>query len=98
DEHAELNAARAAVVEECVHGRADGAAGVEDVIHQDYVLIADLYTQGSFLNHRTGADGGQIVAVKRDIQRSHGDGSFFYLVDELAQSRGQRHPATAYAD
>src|SRR5690606_6146618 len=37
DEHCELDAARAAVVEELVQGRAHRAAGIEDVVHQDDV-------------------------------------------------------------
>ena len=38
DQHQQLHARRAAVVEQRVERRADGAAGVQHVVHQDDVL------------------------------------------------------------
>ena len=57
DQHQQLHARRAAVIEQRVERRADGAAGVEHVVHQDDVLA--LHREGDLggADHRLDVHG-----------------------------------------
>ncbi len=65
DQHQQLHARRAAVIEQRVERGADGAAGVEHVVHQDDVFARDI-ENGISVALTTGlmSDGGEIVAVE----------------------------------
>src|SRR5690606_524741 len=70
DQHRELHAARAAVVEELVQGGAHRAAGIEDVVHQEQVGAAHVEGQlGVARLGRQVAPLAVVVAVKGRAQR-----------------------------
>ncbi len=76
DEHGELDAARASVIEEGVEGGTNGAAGVEDVVDQDDVLVLDVELHGAGADLGAMADGGEVVAVESDVEGADGDAVF----------------------
>ncbi len=73
DQHQQLHAGRAAVIEQRVQGGPDGAAGVEDVVHQDDVLAGDRKRDVRGVHHGLVGNGGQVVAVQGDIQDADRD-------------------------
>ena len=68
DDHRELDRARAAEVDECIHRRAHRAAGVEHVVHQHRTL--PLMSTGISVEPTTGwcATVGEIVAIEGDVE------------------------------
>src|SRR5262249_48595377 len=80
-------------------GGANSAAGIEDIIQKNYVLIHNVSPQRyGFLDDRTGAHGGEVVAVKGDIQSTDGDRLLFNLLDQTGQTVGQRDATALDAD
>ena len=69
NQHAKLNAARTAMIEQCVQRRSRGPSGVEHVVHQDDVLVLDIELHGALFHLRAMANGGEIVAIKRDVEK-----------------------------
>src|SRR4029077_3635015 len=73
DEHGELDARRSAVVEESLDGRADRAAGVEDVVDEDdrpsVEREIELRRADEWLSRerRLAATDGDVVAVEGDV-------------------------------
>jgi len=68
DEDSQLHAARTAVIEEGVERGADGAAGVEHVVHQDDVLAFDAELDVGRTDDGLDADSAEVVAVEVDIE------------------------------
>src|SRR5262249_42668105 len=95
DQDEELDAGRAAVVEEGVEGGSDGAAGVEYVVHQDDVLAGDFELNVGSAYDRLDIDGAEIVAIEVDIEDAHGDLAIFERLDFARQPLGQRYSAAA---
>src|SRR5439155_535627 len=60
DQDEELDGLGATVVEECVKRGADGAAGEEDVVHQDDVAAGDVESDVALGDGGAGAGGGQV--------------------------------------
>src|SRR5271167_3777326 len=98
DEDEELDDAGAAMVEECVEGGADGAAGVEDVVHEDDVAAGDVEADGAGGDGRARAGGGEVVAVKADVEYAGVDGVLFDGGDEGADALGEGDSAALDAD
>jgi len=98
DEHEQLDALGAALVEEGVEGRADGAAGVEDVVHEDDVAAIDVEADVAFFDDRARACGGKVVAIEADVEYAGIDGRFLDGPDELGDALGEGNAAAFDAD
>src|SRR5260370_16214216 len=73
DQYAKRDALGAAEVEEPVHGGADCATGIEDVVHQDEVHAVNAEGDVRRLQDGLGSNFGEIVEVKSDVQRADGN-------------------------
>ena len=73
DEDEQLDARGAAVIEQGVERGANGAAGVEDVVHEDDVLAGDGEVDFGGVEDGLRGDGGEVVAVEGDIQDADRD-------------------------
>src|SRR5271157_3132607 len=93
DEHAKLNAARTPMIEQRIERRARGPAGIENVVHQDDVLVLDLELHRARPHFRPMTDRREIVAVERDVQRAHRHFGFLDASQHLCQPLRQRHTA-----
>jgi hypothetical protein len=98
DEHGEPDRLRTAVVDERVHGRADRAAGEENVVHQHDHAIVDREGDVRLAHDRRVPDAGQVVAVERDVDRAERDVGAFVRADRLADTGRERVTARADAD
>src|SRR5208282_996081 len=98
DEHAERNALRAAEIEETVHGGADGAAGVKDVVDEDEVHAIHAESNVGGLENSLGRDFREVVAIKRNIQRADGDIDAVDTAHGLRYALCQRYAAATDAD
>src|SRR5579863_5546078 len=98
NQHAEANALGAAEIEETVHGGANGAAGVEHVVH-DY-QVAIIHAEIDFVGVHDGlrADGGKIIAVERDVYRADRDLHAGEIFDGFGQAFRERNAAAADSD
>ena len=67
DKNAERDAPRAPQVEKAVHGGADGAAGVKDVVNEDQVHIVHAEGNVGRLQHGMGRNLGEVVAIESDV-------------------------------
>ena len=70
DETGEHHGSRPAVVEDFIERGADGASGVQHVIHQDQMPILDVHRQVRGADLRVHADTREVVAVERDVERA----------------------------
>ena len=98
DQHQQLHARRAAVIEQRVERGADGAAGVQHVVHQDDVLALHGKRNFGGADHRLDADGGEVVAIEIDVENADRNGAVFERLDLGGQALRQRNAAAADAD
>ena len=98
DQRQQLHPRRAPVIEQRVESRADGAAGVEHIVHQDDVLA--LHRKGDLggAHHRLDIHGREIVAVQIDIEDAHRNPAFFERLDLPGQPLRQGNAAAADPD
>ena len=86
------------MIEQGVERGADGAAGVEHVVHEHDVLAGDGELDvGGIVNGFFG-DGGKIVAVEIDVEDADGHFALFELLDFGSQTHGQGDAAAADSD
>ena len=78
DQDQQLHAPGTAVIEEGVERGADGAAGIEDVVHEDDVAAGDVAADGADGDGGTGACGGEVVAVEADVEDTGLNGHCFF--------------------
>ena len=104
-EHGELDACRAAEVEEPVDRRADGAAGVQHVVdeHDRPALEREVELRVTDerlrVQRRLAARAHvHVVAVKGDVERSEVERLAAEVLDQAPQPLGERHPARVDAD
>ena len=98
DQHQQLHARRASVVEQRIQGGANGAAGVQDVVHQDDVLAGDRERDFRGIHHGLAGNGGQVIAVQSDIQDADRDLAVLEGLDSVRQALRHGHAAAANAD
>jgi len=98
DQHRETDRARSAVVDERVHGGADGASGEQHVIHEDDDLVVDGEVERRLADDRRVADAREVVAVERDVERTEWDGRVLVRADRVAKPDGQDVAARADTD
>lgn len=98
DEDAERDALRAPQIEKPVHGGADGAAGVEDVVHEDEIHAVDAKGDVRGLKDGLRRDFGKIVAVEGDVQGADGNVDAVDATHGFGDALGERHAATADAN
>ena len=96
-EHGELDARRAAEVDELVEGGADGAAGEEHVVHEHHRAAVDREEDVGALGDRLGGQAREVVAVERDVEGAHRGLRPRRLGDEPGEPPGERHAAAADA-
>src|SRR5262249_12452475 len=87
-----------AEIGELVEGGANGSAGVEHVVHDDDALAVDVDRNLRLADDRTRADGLEIVAVERDVQRTAGDVGLLALADRGDDLRRELDAAALNAD
>ena len=97
-EDGESDRARASVIDERIHRRADGAAGEEDVVDEDDNAVVDGERDLRLTHHRRVADARQVVAVERDIDRAERKIDAFVRAYGLTDPRGERVATRADAD
>jgi hypothetical protein len=98
DEHAQRDALGAAEVKQAVHGGANGAAGVKDVVDEDEVHA--VHGEGDIRGLQDGLRRhfGEVVAIESDVQSANGN---VHSIDSAHGARdplGERHSAAADAD
>src|SRR5579862_7782088 len=98
DQHTERDALGAAEVEEAVHGGADGAAGVQDVIDEDEVHLVDSEANVRGLQNGVSCNLREVIAVKSNVQSAYGDVDAVDAAHGLGDALGQRHAAAADTD
>src|SRR5271154_3984137 len=98
NQHAEANAFGAAQIEETVHGGANGAAGVEHVVHDHQVAIIHAEADFVGVHDGLGADGGKSVAIESDVNRADRDIHAGEIFDGFRQAFGEGDAAAAHAD
>src|SRR5262245_50306283 len=82
DHHGELDRARAAEVDQRVHGGAHGPPGEQHVVDQDRDLAVDVDRDvRGRAHHRLGRDGREIVPVERDVEAALRRGPALELLD-----------------
>src|SRR5262249_3182698 len=96
DQHTKLYSPRPPVVEQGIERRADGAAGVEDIVHQHHVLAGYIEAQIAALYYRLGAHGGKVVAVQSDIESSSRYIRALDLTNQPGKAFGERYAPPAY--
>src|SRR5919202_164081 len=96
DEARELDARRASVLEEGLDRRADSAARVEDVVDQDARHALEREVEPRRLDdrlrveRRLAAANQDVVAVERDVERPERDVDAREVLDQRAQTLGER--------
>src|SRR5260370_35956987 len=98
DEDRHAHAAGPAKIEEAVHGRACRPPGIENIVHQEDVLIVNPKRYFARMHDRLRRYLGEIIAIERDVQCSHGD---FHVLDAVHGARDplrQRHAPAANSD
>ena len=98
DEDQELDALGAAMVEERIERGADGAAGVEDVVHQDDVAAFDVEADLALFDDWTDIAGGEVIAIEADVEHAGLDGLALDGLDELTDTLRKRNAAALDAD
>ena len=100
DERDQLDRARTAEVDQRVERRANRAARVEHVVHEQDQAVVDGEWNFRAPNHRLRPDGvpHQVVAVERDVERSGRHVDAGEVPERLGQARRQRHASRADAD
>ncbi len=97
NQHAKPDAARAAQIEEAVHRGAHCAAGVEHVVDEQQVAVVNRERDFARLHYGLRGDRGQIVAVKGDIERAHGNLRFGRGANRFCKAFGERNATTPNA-
>jgi len=97
-QHAKLHAPRAPKIKQAVHRGADGAAGIEDIVHQHQVHV--VHGKGNVRSLKNGLrrNFGEIVAVKSDVQRPDSHFRPVYPAYPFRDALRQRDPAPANSD
>ena len=98
DEHGEHHRLWTPEVDESVHRRADRAAGVEHVVDQNDDLVIDRLGKLRRFDHRLRRDGGQIIAIQRDVQDAEGNRMSLHRLDLFGDALAYGDAATADAD
>src|SRR5690606_19530680 len=89
-EGAEVDTRWAAEVGELVEGGADGAAGVDDVVHDDYGSAIDAAGgQPCLADDRPWSDGHEVIAVECDIEGPDRDRGTFGALDLGGEALGE---------
>ena len=89
---------RPAKVEETVHRGADGAAGIEHIVHENQIFVVHGKSDIAGLQHGLRGNFGKVVAIERDVQRADGH---FHAVDfahGLRDAQRKRNSAAANAN
>ena len=98
DEDREAYRARAPVIHESVHCRADGATGEEHVVDEHDDTVVDGEGDLRLAHHRCVTDARQVVAIQGDIDRAEREIDAFVQTDGVADAGGERVAARADAD
>ena len=104
DEHGELHAGRAAVVEQALDRGADRASRVEDVVDEDDRATVERKVQRRLaddrlrVKRRLAAADAHIVAIKGDVDRTERRRLAGPVLDQAGQPLRQRHAAGLDAD
>src|ERR1039457_2627386 len=98
DQHQQLHPGRAAVVEQRVQRGADGAAGVQHVVHQDDILTRHGKRNLRRAHHRLDVHRAQIVAIQVDVEDAHRDFPVFQALDLRRKPLRQRNAAAPDAN
>src|SRR3984957_16791480 len=94
DQHQQLYAPGAAMVKERVQRRANGPAGVENVVHQNDVATGNVKADGAGNHNRPNIAGRKVVAVEVDIENPGIDGGLLDAANQVTQTLRQGNSAT----
>src|SRR5580698_5435170 len=98
NQNAQANAARAPKIEEAVHGGANRAARIQDIVHNYQVAIIHREIDFRGVDHGRRADGREDVPIKRDVQCSDWNLHLSKGVDDLRKALRERDAPAANAD
>jgi hypothetical protein len=98
DKNAERDAPGAPEVEKAVHGGADRAAGIEDVVNQDKIHIIHAEGNVGRLQHGVGGDLGKVVAIESDVESTYGNVNAVDAAHGARDALGKGHAAAADTD
>ncbi len=89
DHHGQSDGFRAAIIDDRVHGGADRAARIDHIVHEHQGFAVEVGGDVGFAGS-AGTDAVKVVAVEGDVDRPHGDGDAFELLDLLGEDMGDR--------
>ena len=98
DEHEQLHAPRASVIEEGIEGGANGAPGVEHIVDQDHVAAVDVEAERAGDDNGANIARGKIVAIEADVEDTGVDGVLLDTADQRAEALGNGDTAPLDAD
>ncbi|GAA1520913.1 hypothetical protein GCM10009827_040830 [Dactylosporangium maewongense] len=98
DEDRQLDHPRPAEILERVEGRADRAAGEEDVVDEDHAAPVEATGRDLRVTQRTGRLEAKIVPIERDVQHTHRDLSTLESGDPGGESASERYASGRYAE
>ena len=98
DQHQQVHARRAAVIEQRIERGADGAARVQHVVHQDDVLAVHRKRNLGGADHRLDVDRAEVVAIEIDVEDADRHCCAFPGLRSSCQPLRQRNAAAADAD
>lgn len=98
DEHQELDAGGAAVIEKGVERRTNSAARIEHVVHKYNVFADDVEADLPRIDNRAFRDGGQIVAIEIDVEDADRNFAVFETLDFGGETLRERNTAALNAD
>jgi hypothetical protein len=98
NQDAKLNAPGTAQIEQAVHGRADRAASVENVVHNHQFAIVHREVYLSGLDHRLLADCRKVIAVESDIESADRNVRVREAPNLLGQALGKRNAPPSNTD
>src|SRR5258706_1167444 len=98
DQHAQTHAFRTAEVKQTVHGGANRTSRVKHIVDENQILVVHRERDLARLQDGLRGDFREIVAIQRDVQRSHRD---IHAVDAshgLRNPVGQRNAPAAHSN
>ena len=98
DQNGEFDAIRAAEVDDGIHGRPDGPAGIKDIIDEDnlFAVGGEGDIRGS--DNRVGADTGPVIPVQGNVDIAFGDVDSLDFTNLGLKTLGQEDPSSLNAD
>jgi len=101
DQHCQLNHLGASLIHQCVHGGADRAACVQNVIEQNDLFVPDRERERSDGRFRTAVGPpvfSPVISIRGDVQFADRQRRLFNILNFVRNSSRQKYAAGANSD